>query len=168
MAKQEATVQAVSLPAPAARTGPDGLAEHSAPRHVDRTGLRARIGGAPAAHSGEAWRTGPYLQQAPVPTTNAAPYGRHGPAGLTVDTVRFFLTMPSGARWPLPSLPWWTVQEPGLVVGDINSWTDAADDEPPPVLGLGHGEEQGSRISVVSYMWHLATGYPDHSAASAA
>ena len=103
-----------------------------------------------------------------MPTTNAAPYGRHEPSGLTVDTVRFFLTMPSGARWPLPSFPWWTVQEPVLIAADINSCTDATDDEPPPVLGLGHGEEQGSRISVVSYMWHLATGYPDHSAASAA
>ena len=103
-----------------------------------------------------------------MPTTNAAPYGRHGPAGLTVDTVRFFLTMPSGVRWPLLSLPWWTVQQPGLVVGEINSWTDAADEEPPPVLGLDHGEQQGRRISVVSCMWHLATVHQAHSAASAA
>ena len=106
MAKKEATVQEVSLPAPAARTGPDGLAEHSAPRHIDRTGLRARIGGAPAAHSAEAWRPWPYLQQAPVPTTNAAPYGRHGTTGLTVATVGFFLTMQSGVRWALPPFPW--------------------------------------------------------------
>ena len=168
MAKQEATVQEVSLPAPAARTGPDGLAEHSAPRHIDRTGLRARIGGAPAAHSAEVWRTWPYLQQAPVPTTNAAPYGRHGTTGLTVATVGFFLTMQSGVRWPFPSFPWWTVQEPGLIAGDINSWTDATDDEPPPGLDLEHGVQQGSRISVISYMWHLATALPAHSAASAA
>ena len=103
-----------------------------------------------------------------MPTTDAAPYGRHGPASLTVDTVRFFLMMPSGVRWPLPSLLWWTVQEPGLIVGDINSWTDAADDEPTPVLDLDQGEQQGSRINVVSYMWHLATTHPAHSAASAA
>ena len=157
----------MSLPAPAARTGPDGLAEHSAPRHIDRTGLRARIGGASAAHSGQAWRTWTYLQQAPVPTTNEAPYGRHGTAGLTVDTVRFFLTMPSGVRWPLPSFPWGTVQEPGLIIGDINTWTDSTDDEPPPVLDLDQGEQQGSRTRVISYMWHLGTALPAHSAASA-
>ena len=94
MAKQEATSQEVSLPAPAARTGPDGLAEHSVSGHVDLPGLRARISVASAAHSGEAWRTRSYLHQAPVATPNVAPYGLHRPAGLTVDPVRFFLTMP--------------------------------------------------------------------------
>ena len=155
----------MSPPAPEARTGPDGLPESSVSSHADLPGLRARIGVAPAAHTGETWRTWSHLHQAPGSKTNAAPYGRHGPAGLTVDPVRFFLTMPLGVRWPLP---WWNAQDAGLLVGDLNSWTDAADDEPPPLWDLDQGEHQGSNFSVASYLWQLATANPADSAASAA
>ena len=169
MQRREATLQDVPLPAPAARTGPDGLPERSVSRHADLAGLRARIGVSPAAHSGNAWRTRSYRHQAPLPTTNAAPYGRHRPVGLTVDPIRFFLTMPSGVRW---RLPWWTAQGAGLIMGSLNSRTDAEDDteddELPPLLDLDQGAQQGSPFSLVSYLWHLATAHPDHRAASAA
>ena len=159
----------MSLPAPAARTGPDGLPERSVSRHADLPGLRARIGVAPAAHSGAAWRTRSYRHQAPVPTTNAAPYGRHRPAGLTVDPVRFFLTMPSGVRWPLP---WWIAQDARFILGEMNtltrSWTNAAEEEAPPLLDLEQGGPQGSPFGLLSYVWHLATAHPAHSATSAA
>ena len=169
MQRREATLQDVQLPAPAARAGPDGLPERSVSRHADLTGLRAHIGVAPAAYSGDAWSTRSYWHQAPLQTTNAAPFSRHRPIGLTVDPVRFFLTMPSGVRWPLA---WWTAQGPGFLMGDLNSRTDAEDDDEdedtPPLLDLDQGAHQGSPFSLVSYLWHLATTHPDHRAASAA
>ena len=168
MQRMEATLPDVSLPALEARTGPDGLPASSASCHADLPALRARIGVAPAAHTGDTWRTWSHRHQAPGSTTTAAPYGRHRPAGLTVDPVRFFLTMPSGVRWPLPSLPWWTAQAARLIVGALNSWTDAADDEPPPLFDIDQGEQQGGNFSGVSYLWQLATTNPAHSAASAA
>ena len=89
--------------------------------------------------------------------------------GLTVDPVAFFLTMPSGVRWPLP---WWITQDARFILGDMNtltrSWTDAAEEEAPPLLDLEQGGQQGSPFGLLSYVWHLATAHPAHSATSAA